>query len=472
MFKSKSLKLIFLAAVVTFTTVFSCLGSGVSAASMTNDFNQLNQSQIVSEMGAGWNLGNQLEANIDGMPGEEAWGNPKITQALITKIKSLGFKTIRIPISYLKKIGAAPDYTVDATWLARIKEVVDYAFNEGMYVVINMHGDGYNTVTGSWLLVNSSDQPTIKAKYQKVWQQIANTFVNYDEHLIFESMNEEFDGNYSNPNPTYYANLNAYNQIFVDTVRQTGGNNSARWLLVPGWNTNIDYTTGNFGFVMPTDTYRSSTIPASEKRLMISVHYYSPWDFCGENSGAITQWGATATDIYRKSTWGQEDYMDSQIKAVYDKFVTQGYPFVVGEWGAVDKTSADSTNNKYRQIFAKAICSNCKKYGGVPVVWDNNYNQAYGFGLLDRKTMTVTQQGIIDAIMSGIGTGTGDQGILGDVNGDKVIDALDFAMFKQYLLGKITVTPEALHVMDMNADGNVDAIDFALFKKMILGPIY
>ncbi|WP_242836690.1 cellulase family glycosylhydrolase [Clostridium sp. BNL1100] len=411
-----------------------------------------------------------MEANIDGMPWEDAWGNPKITQALITKIKSLGFKTIRIPISYLKKIGAAPDYTIDAAWLARIKEVVDYAFNEGMYVVINMHGDGYNTITGSWLLVNSNDQATIKAKYQKVWQQIANTFVNYDEHLIFESMNEEFDGNYSNPNPTYYANLNAYNQIFVDTVRQTSGNNSARWLLIPGWNTNIDYTTGNFGFVLPTDTYRSATIPSSEKRIMISVHYYSPWDFCGDNSGTITQWGATATDNYRKSTWGQEDYMDSQLKAMYDKFVTQGYPFVVGEWGAVDKTSADSTNNKYRQIFAKTICSYCKKYGGVPIVWDNNYNQAYGFGLLDRKTMTVTQQGIIDAIMSGMGTG--GTGIMGDINGDNMIDALDVAMFKQYLLGKITVTPEVFHVMDMNADNSVDAIDFALLKKLILGPIY
>ena len=100
MFKSKSLKLFFLAAVVTLITVFSSLSSGVSAASLTNDFNQLNQSQIVSEMGAGWNLGNQLEANIDGMPWGDAWGNPKITQALITKIKSLGFKTIRIPISY------------------------------------------------------------------------------------------------------------------------------------------------------------------------------------------------------------------------------------------------------------------------------------------------------------------------------------------------------------------------------------
>ncbi|HYH02447.1 MAG TPA: cellulase family glycosylhydrolase, partial [Bacillota bacterium] len=250
----------------------------------------------------------------------------------------------------------------------------------------------------------SGDQTTIKAKLQKVWQQIANTFVDYDEHLIFESMNEVFDGNYASPNLTYYSNLNAYNQIFVDTVRQTGGNNSARWLLVPGWNTNIDYTAGNYGFVIPTDTYRSSTIPSNEKRIMISAHYYSPWDFCGEESGSITQWGATATDTYRKSTWGQEDYMQSQMKMMYDKFVTQGYPVVIGEFGSVDKTSADSTNNKYRAAFAKALCSYCKQYGAVPVYWDNGYNGAYGFGLFNRSNNTITQQGIIDAIMSGMGT--------------------------------------------------------------------
>ncbi len=363
-----------------------------------------NQAQIVAAMGAGWNLGNQLEANSNGTPSETAWGNPTITQALITKVKSAGFKTIRIPVSYLSKIGSAPNYTIDAAWLARIKEVVDYAYNQGLYVLINIHGDGYTTITGSWLLVNSSDQTTIKAKYQKVWQQIATTFASYDEKLIFESMNEVFDGNYSTPNTTYYANLNAYNQIFVDTVRQTGGNNSTRWLLIPGWNTNIDYTTGNYGFVLPTDNYRSSSIPSSEKRIMISAHYYSPWDFCGEENGNITQWGATATNSAKKSTWGQEDYMLSQIKAMYDKFVTQGYPVVIGEYGSIDKTTYDSTNNTYRQVFAKTLCQYCKQYGAVPVYWDNGWNGQHGFGLFDRNSYAVTQQGIIDAIMSGMGT--------------------------------------------------------------------
>ncbi len=403
--KVKSLMSFLLVMVFVFISVLPGQSAKVQAASsITSDFTQLNATQLVSAMGAGWNLGNQLEASISGTPSETAWGNPTITQALIQTVKAAGFNTIRIPISYLNKIGSAPNYTVDAAWLARIKEVVDYAYSQDMYVIINMHGDGYASVTGSWLLCNSSDQTTIKAKYQKVWQQVANTFVDYDEHLIFESMNEEFDGTYGTPNTTYYSNLNAYNQIFVDTVRQTGGNNSARWLLVPGWNTNIDYTVGNYGFVIPTDTYRSSTIPSTEKRIMISAHYYSPWDFCGDTSGTITQWGATATNSSRVSTWGQEDYMESQIKAMYDKFVTQGYPVVIGEYGSVDKTSADSTNNTYRQAFAKALCAYCKNYGCVPVYWDNGYNGEYGFGLFNRSTLAVTQQGIINAIVQGMGT--------------------------------------------------------------------
>jgi endoglucanase len=135
---------------------------------------------------------------------------------------------------------------------------------------------------------------------------------------------------------------------------------------------------------------------------MISVHYYSPWDFCGEQSGNITQWGATATNTSKKSTWGQEDYLNSEFKSMYDKFVTQGYPVVIGEYGSVDKTSADSTNNTYRAAFAKAVCSTAKKYGSVPVYWDNGYNGQYGFGLFNRSNSTVTQQGIINAIMSGI----------------------------------------------------------------------
>ncbi|ETT57039.1 cellulase [Paenibacillus sp. FSL R7-277] len=394
------------ALVLLASTLLGSSGSRASAAdasaALTSDFRSLQASQIVSEMGAGWNLGNSLEASVNGIPSETAWNNPTITPQLIQKVKAAGFKTIRIPVSYLNYIGSAPGYTINSAWLDRVKAVVDYAYNEGLYVVINIHGDGFNSVQGSWLLVNSGNQTAIKQKYQKVWQQIANKFASYGERLILESMNEVFDGNYNNPNLAYYANLNAYNQIFVDTVRQTGGNNSARWLLIPGWNTNIDYTAGNYGFVLPTDNYRSSTIPGSEKRIMISAHYYSPWDFAGEESGNITQWGATATNPAKKSTWGQEDYLNSQLQSMYNKFTTQGYPVVIGEFGSIDKSSYDSSNNIYRAAYAKAVTATAKKYKAVPVYWDNGYNGQHGFALFNRYNNTVTQQGIINAIMQGM----------------------------------------------------------------------
>jgi endoglucanase len=384
------------------------LAMAVSVSGVTNQASadvvaQVNASQLVADMGAGWNLGNQLEANINGIPSETGWGNPAVTQALIDRVKAAGFKTIRIPVSYLGHIGSSPNYTINSSWLNRIQEVVNYAYNRGMYVLINMHGDGYKTVSGSWLICDSSSQTTIRDKYQKVWQQIATRFQSYDEHLILESMNENFDGQYGRPTQPCYSNINAYNQIFVDTVRRTGGNNSSRWLLIPGWNTNIDYTTGNNGFVLPTDQYRSPSIPSNEQRIMISVHYYDPWDFTGEESGTITQWGPAATNPSKKSTWGQQDYMDAQLKKMYDTFVVRGYPVFVGEYGSIDKTPFDSSNNRYRADFARTLVASAKKYGAATAYWDNGVNGQYGFGLFNRSSATVTQQGIIDAIMSAIG---------------------------------------------------------------------
>ncbi|GAP48400.1 cellulase family glycosylhydrolase [Streptomyces azureus] len=401
------IRAIFLAVVLAVVASFAGLTNQASADTTT----QLNATQIVAEMGAGWNLGNQMEANSNGYPSETAWGQPIITQALIDKVKSAGFKTIRIPVSYLRHIGPGPDYTINAAWLNRIQEVVNYAYNRGLYVLINMHGDGYKTIYGSWLICDSSNQTAIRAKYQKVWQQIATRFQNYDQRLILESMNENFDGQFGRPTQPCYSNINSYNQIFVDTVRRTGGNNGSRWLLVPGWNTNIEYTAGNYGFVLPTDQYRSPSIPSNEQRIMISVHHYDPWDFAGEESGTITQWGRAATNPSKTSTWGQEDYLDAQLKKMYDKFVVRGYPVVVGEYGAIDKSSFDSSNPRYRADYMRAVASTAKKYGAAPVYWDNGETGRYGFGLFNRHSHAVTQQGIIDAIMSGVGGGGGSPGL-------------------------------------------------------------
>jgi endoglucanase len=390
-------------AILAAVLAFGGAGYGVTRPAAADVAAQLSAPQLVADMGAGWNLGNTLEASNNGVPSETAWGNPAVTQAFVDRVRAAGFTTIRIPVSYLGHIGSGPDYAVSAAWLNRIQQVVDYAYNRGLYVLINMHGDGYKSVSGSWLICDAASQTAIREKYQKVWQQVASRFQSYNEHLIFESMNENFDGQYGNPTQPCYSNINAYNQLFVDTVRRTGGTNASRWLLVPGWNTNIDYTAGTYGFVIPTDQNRSATIPAGEQRLMISVHYYDPWDFTGTEDGTITQWGAAATNPAKKSVWGQEDFLDAQLKKMHDTFVARGYPVFVGEYGAIDKTTHDSANNGYRADFARTLVATAKKYGAATAYWDNGYNGQYGFALFDRNSGAVTQQGIIDAIMSAVG---------------------------------------------------------------------
>ena len=400
------LRSMFIAAVLVGTVVagsFTAPFSVQAAKKDTTSFEDLNQSQIVEAMGPGWNLGNQLESVTDNVPEETNWGNPVITEKLIQSVKAAGFKSIRIPVSYFAKIDDDKDYTIDSKWLDRVQEVVNYCIKNDLYAVINIHGDGYNTIDGGWLLCNGKNQTEIKKKYKKVWKQIAERFKNYDEHLLFESMNEEFDGSYSEPNKEYDQNINDYNQIFVDTVRKTGDNNTKRWLIIPGWNTNIDYTAGDYGFKLPTDQYRNKSIDKEEQRIMISVHYYSPWDFCGGENCVITQWGNEADDPSKTSTTCDETYMKNQLNLMKTTFADKGYPVFIGEYGSIDKTSYDSENEYYRAYFARKLCQLSRKNGCIPMYWDNGYNGVHGFGLFDRTTCEITQPVIIDAIMEGFG---------------------------------------------------------------------
>ena len=399
--KNKRVLAVLLSAAMTIASLTSGGTGGVTAraAASISSFQDLNQQQITEAMGVGYNLGNSLEANIGGTPSETAWSNPKLTEQFVLAAKSAGFQSIRIPVSYLSKIDDNNGYQIDSSWLDRVQEVVDYCVKNDMYAIVNMHGDGYTSIEGGWLLCGSSDQTKIREKYKACWRQIATRFKDYDEHLIFESMNEEFDGTYGTPNRTYYENINTYNQIFVDTVRQTGGNNDRRWLLIPGWNTDIDYTVGDYGFALPTDQYLSSDVAAGEKRIMISVHYYAPWEFCGTESQAVTQWGSKATDATKKATWGDESYMASQFKKLKDKFVSQGYPVVIGEFGAINKSSLDSQNSVCRADFYRKVCYYAKQDGLVPVAWDNGYDGVYGFCLINRFTNTVAHPEVVSAVM-------------------------------------------------------------------------
>lgn len=388
-----------------------------SASAFADDtFDLLGQYETVEAMGSGWNLGNTLEANSNGTPSETVWGNPQASSALMKLIKNSGFNTIRIPVSYLSKIGSAPDYKIDAAWLSRVKEVVDMALAEDLYVITNIHGDGYHGVTGGWLLCDAQNQTEIKAKFKAVWQQIATTFKDYDEHLIFESMNEVFDGTYEwqnpgvpYPNAGYYQNINDYNQIFVETVRPISLNNAKRWLLIPGWNTDIDLTSEAKGFKIPEDKYVDRS--TSGKRLMISVHYYAPWDLCGDDTDeGVTRWGDEAwrQNSSKCTTYGQGANSESTMSGQFDKlkswFTSQGYPVVVGEYGTVDKTSYDAENSKYTAYWTKTLCENARRVGAVPVLWDNGHlSTAKGFATINRATNTVGRTYIVDAINEAFG---------------------------------------------------------------------
>lgn len=386
------------------SSVSSFAGTVTASAATTSDFKDLTQAELTSAMGVGWNVGNTCEALNGSIPTETAWGNPKVTQALIDEVKSEGFKSIRLPVGWLTNIGAAPDYTLSSTWLARIKEIVDYCVKDDLYVIVNMHSDGYHSIPGAWLFCDApaSEQTAIVDKYKKSWAQFADYFKDYDEHLIFESMNEELDviegtnnQNYGAPTSDYdkaaYKNINVYNQAFVDTVRGTGSNNAKRWLLIPGWNTSIDYTVdSSYGFVAPTDT---------AKRTAISVHFYDPFDFTiNADNSKITQWGKDA-DKTKNSSWGQENYVNTQMSRLYDAFVSKGYPVIIGEFGSGDKTYADAQNTKFRAYWSGYVVKMAKQYGCIPVYWDNGYNGKNGLAVIDRKTNTASQPTIIKAMM-------------------------------------------------------------------------
>lgn len=374
--------------------------SAPATPSEPREWHDLSQSEITEAMGMGWNLGNQMEAIRGNTPDETGWGNPVIREELLKLVSEQGFKTVRIPVSYLTHIGEGPDYTVEAAWLDRVQEVVDYVIDNGMFAIINMHGDGYYTIDGAWLLcAEPADKQTeIKAKYEAVWRQIADRFKDYDEHLIFESMNEEFDNTYNNPNPEYYSNINDYNQIFTDTVRKTGSNNTKRWLLMPGWNTNIMYTIGDFGFQVPEDTL----CEADGKRIMISVHYYDPYNFTlNEDENTFkTQWGKYGVENVEKT--GNEAYVNAIFTKLENKFVAEGYPVVIGELGTQDKSKADPANNEFRRYWLEVVVSAAKQHGCIPVYWDNGYILNKGFGVIDRVSIKVTQPELIAAMIRAI----------------------------------------------------------------------
>lgn len=356
-------------------------------AEIVGGMRDISAQELVDEMTLGWNLGDTLDVcaadrdgdgSIDEKPAEgkeveeTLWGNPRTTKAMLNRLKEYGFNAVRIPVTWRDHTGAAPDYIISKAWMDRVEEVVRYAYDNGMYVILNIHHDGGGDPDfGAWIRRASESgeqKKEVLERYTAIWRQIAKRFQNYSDYLIFESMNEVgFDDLGSEEG---MALLCEFNQRFVDVIRQSGGNNEKRHLLIAGYWTDIEKTCENT-FQMPKDTVQD--------RQIVSVHYYTPWEFC------TTQ---------QQHTWGTEEdlqLMENKIAMLEEHFVGKNIPVIVGEYG-VGKNEAASCN-----YFMENLVKLCHEKKIATFLWDNGQGMHF-----DRQKLTWRTKGQIEALQRAV----------------------------------------------------------------------
>jgi len=330
----------------------------------------------VNNMKIGWCLGNSLDCYGSWISGnvysyETAWGNPAITKELIGAVKEAGFNAVRIPVTYLDHMDSKGN--VDKEWLGRVKEIVDYAYAEDMYCIINVHHD-----TGggdeAWLKADKSEYENgMREKYISLWRQIGNYFKDYDEKLLFEGFNEILDSkaSWNGSDNEAYEIVNKLNKDFVDTVRKTGGNNSVRNLIVNSYGASSAASQIS-GFRVPDDS--------AENHLIAEVHIYDPSGFCGGSD----------------DTWDENDeaVLDKIFSRLNDKIIkAQGVPVIAGEFGTQDKFGTDEYE-KERAEYAKYFVTKASEYGITCFWWDDGGSMR----LFDRKTCEQTSPEVIKAL--------------------------------------------------------------------------
>ncbi|MDR2558045.1 MAG: glycoside hydrolase family 5 protein [Oscillospiraceae bacterium] len=363
------------------------------------DLANASSTEMARLMGYGINLGNTMEAAgaANRAPGrepsvyEQMWGNPVTTQAMITGMRNAGFKTLRIPVAWTNAMMFAVgydmdidnwDYTIDPRYLERVEEIVNYALNEDMYVMINAHWDH-----GWWSMFGAEDPALRDAAwdiYTAMWTQVADYFEDYDYRLMFEASNEEWGDRFNDPTgftgdvrgvlttDECYALLNQKAQYFVDLIRDSGGNNPNRFLVTKGYCTDVEKTLDS-RFILPSD-------PAN--RTLLSVHYYTPWSYCGDISG-IEAWGSIS----------EVEQMNDLLGSL-TKFTDQGFGVILGEWGVLDNDGPD------RLKFFTNFLDNSDKHGFAPILWDTGYTPR-NRRLFDRNdTLRIVADEIHDLFVS------------------------------------------------------------------------
>lgn len=374
----------------------------------SKDFGSMSAAQIVDAMKFGWNLGNTLDATAGGdekkgWAGRNAslgtgtetnWGMPQTTQAMIAGIKAKGFSSIRIPISWHDHIDSK--YTIDASWMNRVKTVVDWAIAEGLYVIINVHHDNITPAycTDKCHLGYSPASSCIsesKRYLYNVWCQIALAFNNgYNERLIFETINEP-----RLPGDTHEWNweascstcqdaakcVNELNQLCLEAIRESSGNNAKRLVMVPAY-VAAPGSALNSAFKMPSDS-------AGSGRLALSVHMYSPYDFAMKDPGDTTFTSAHKGDL---------DYWFGQLNT---NFVAKGIPVVIGEMGATNKKNDDQ-----RKAWFEYYLGIVKECHMAALLWDNgkwevpasgSFNELFGYYNRSAQTWYFTNPDLVKA---------------------------------------------------------------------------
>ena len=345
-------------------------GEANGAVFSTMDLASMDARSLSYYMGNGINLGNTFEAVSTGKNAsvsvyESAWGQPKTTRAMIEGYKRAGFDSLRIPVAWTNTMDFMNgDFEINADYLERVAEIVGYALENEMFVIINDHWD-----SGWWAMFGSSDpDTTVLARkiYEQMWTQVATYFRDYSHMLIFESANEEL-GNGLNNNGAWpdsgklttaekYNLTNQINQRFVDIVRGTGGNNAERFLLIAGYNTDISDTCNSL-FKMPEDK--------ANGKLFLSVHYYTPWNYCGVGPDGIrSKWGIKA----------DYDTMDKYL-GMLKKYSDLGYGIIIGEYGALpvyDSATGKHETQENTAEFTEYFLDHCDINNWVPMLWDTN----------------------------------------------------------------------------------------------------
>lgn len=383
------------AAVMALACSFALAGEEFSVAQIDRKQQPIPDNEALSftrSMKAGWNLGNTFDAVdcgvIDGLLYETAWVGVKTTPQLFDALKESGFGSVRIPVSWHNHV-SGEEFTIDAAWLARVKEVVGYALGSGLIVILNMHHD----VDPAYLFPDEVHLDQSVRYLTSVWQQVAEAFTEVGDSLVFESMNEpRLKGTtiewWLNPGDSRGGEavrcINALNQAFVDTVRAAGGENAARYLMVPGYDASADGALHK-EFILPVDS--------TENRLIVSVHAYTPYAFALQPQ---TEAGSTAA--FDPDNRNDRSQIDRLMQSLYERFVQKGVPVVIGEFGARDKGGNLQSRADYAAYYT-AAASAC----GIPCfIWDNHCFTGDGerFGLLDRGTIAFVYPEIVESLMT------------------------------------------------------------------------